>query len=301
MRISLAISLLSVLAVAPAAADVTVTLNPDKDNTLCQYGDSSNALGDIYAGRTGQADTDSRRRGAIHFNVAGSVPAGATITSAKLRLYLNQASDANSHTLSLRKASASWGEGTSFFAGGRCAAKTTNDASWTYRFYSATTWTSTGGDFSGTSTQTCSVGSTLQYYEWLSSSAMIADVQGWLTTSSTNYGWVVLGNEAQSATARRFTSREGTSTQLPQLVITYTTGALRASSPLAAASAAAPAEPRPDLPAGLRYLATRDLDGDGELDVLARDERNEQLVGIGRGGAVWVIEPETDADAQPAP
>jgi hypothetical protein len=285
MRISLALIL--VLAASPAAADITVTLNPDKDNTLCQYGDSSNALGDIFAGRTGQADSDSRRRGVIHFNVAGSVPSGATITSAKLRLYLNQASDANSHTLTLRKASASWGEGTSFYAGGRCAAKTANDASWTYRIYSTNTWTSAGGDYSGTSTQTCSVGSTLQYYEWTSNAAMIADVQGWLGTPASNYGWVVLGNEAQSATARRFTSREGTSTQVPQLVITYTTNGLRADPP------AARRPSTPSLPAGLRYLATRDLDGDGELDVLARDEHTEQLVGVSRG-AIWVIEPETD-------
>jgi hypothetical protein len=165
-----------------------------------------------------------------------------------------------------------------------------NDASWTYRFYSTTTWSTAGGDYSGTASQTCSVGSTLQYYEWPSSSTMIADVQGWLNSPSVNYGWELIGNESQSATARRFTSREGTSTQVPQLVITYTTGGLRAPAASAPAAARGPA-----FPDGLRYLATRDLDGDGEPDVLARDEHLGQLVGLSHG-VVWTIEPETDPD-----
>jgi hypothetical protein len=286
MRISPIVLLLG-LSASTAEADTTVTLNPDKDNTLCQYGDGSNALGDLFIGRTGQTESVSRRRAVIHFNVAGTVPPGATITSAKLRLYLNTAADSNSHTLTLYKSTASWGEGTSLFNGGQCAAKTTNDASWTYRIYSGSTWTSAGGDYSGTASQTCSVGSTFQYYEWLSNSTMIADVQGWLNTPSSNYGWELIGNESQASTARRFTSREGTSTQVPQLVITYTTGSLRA-------EPAPPQAEAPRLPAGLRYLATRDLDGDGELDVLARDEQREELVGMSRG-VMWVIEPETVA------
>lgn len=273
------------LSAVPAAAD-TVTINPDKDNTLCQYNDRSNALGDIFVGRTGQADADSRRRGVLHFDVAGNVPAGATITSAKLRLYLNTAADASNHTLSLYQASASWGEGTSFFNGGQCAAKTTNDASWTYRFYSTSSWTSSGGDHASSASQTCSVGNTLQYYEWVSNSTMIADVQGWLDSPSTNNGWELIGDESASGTARRFTSREGTSTELPQLVITYTTGGLRT-------KAATSAPVQPALPAGLRYLATRDLDGDGELDVLAHDDRRDCLVGIHRD-QIWDLQPETD-------
>jgi len=273
---------LTLLAAAPAAAS-TVTIHPDHDNTLCQFGDSSNALGDIFVGRTGQADADSRRRGVFHFDVAGSVPAGATITSVKLRLYMNTAADATSHTLSLFPASASWGEGTSLFNGGRCAAKTTNDASWTYRFYNATSWTSAGGDHGATASQTCSVGTTLQYYEWTSNSAMIGDVQGWLNSPSSNNGWELIGDESTSATARRFTSREGASTELPELVITYTAGGLRATS----------AAPAVALPGGLRYLATRDLDGDGELDILARDDHRDRLVGIHQG-VIWEIQPERD-------
>jgi hypothetical protein len=50
------VTTLLLISTAPAAADITVTINPDKDNTLCQYGDSSNALADLFVGRTGQAD-----------------------------------------------------------------------------------------------------------------------------------------------------------------------------------------------------------------------------------------------------
>jgi hypothetical protein len=287
MRISPILLLLG-LSVATAEADTSITLNPDKDNTLCQYGDSSNALGDLYVGRTNQSDGDSRRRTVIYFNVAGSLPSGATITSAKLRLYLNRTSDSTSRTLTLYKSTAGWGEGTSYFNGGQCDAPTTNDASWTYRLYSGSTWSSAGGDYSGTASQTCSVGTTFQYYEWASNSTMIADVQGWLDTPSGNLGWELIGDESTGQTTRRFTSREGAEEELPELVITYTTDSLRAGT----------ASPRrtetPRLPRGLRYLATRDLDGDGELDALARDERRGTLVGMSRG-VQWVIEAKTAA------
>src|SRR5262245_51726133 len=84
---------------SPAAAD-TATLNPSKDNTLIESatGALSNALGDIFVGRTGQPVGQSVRRGVIAFDVAAGIPGGATITSAKLRLYMNMTIDMSSRT-----------------------------------------------------------------------------------------------------------------------------------------------------------------------------------------------------------
>jgi len=95
----------------------TVTLNPDKDNTLCQQddGSKSNALGDIYVGRTGEESSISERRGVISFDVAAVVPAGATINSATLRLYLSRVNISSAANISIYKASATWGEGTSYY------------------------------------------------------------------------------------------------------------------------------------------------------------------------------------------
>ena len=57
---------------------------------------------------------------------------------------------------------------------------------------------------------------------WDSTDEMIADVQGWLDDPETNFGWIVLGNEADSPTAKRFHSRENPEEEYrPTLVIEY--------------------------------------------------------------------------------
>jgi hypothetical protein len=52
---------------------------------------------------------------------------------------------------------------------------------------------------------------------------MVADVQNWLNNPATNFGWALLGNEAQGQTAKRFNSGEdGNTLYTPTLSITYT-------------------------------------------------------------------------------
>ena len=49
---------------------------------------------------------------------------------------------------------------------------------------------------------------------------MVADVQLWINSSTTNFGWIIRGNEA--AAAKRYVSREGsTASQRPTLTIGY--------------------------------------------------------------------------------
>lgn len=255
----------------------SIMINPDLDNTLIQTanGTLSNALGDIYVGRTGQADASSRRRGAIHFDVHGNVPAGSTINSVTLRLWLVSAGDATTRTCYVHEASASWGEGSSYYNGGLGDASTTNDATWVHRFHSGTSWSSAGGDYNGTASASASCGSssaTAQWYTW-SSATMAGEVQDWLDTPSSNHGWILVGDESTGGTARRFTSREGVddaSDHYPELIIDYTPPPGLAAP--AAASRRAPAA----AVGGLRVLGARDLDGDGDLELLLR----------GRGGAL---------------
>jgi hypothetical protein len=121
-------------------------------------------------------------------------------------------------TVELRKLLADWGEGTSN-AGqqeGEGIAATTNDATWRHRFYNATLWAAQGGDFSATVSASQSVTGT-GAYTW-GSAQMVADVQGWLNSPSSNFGWLVRGNETRT-TAKRFDSREQ---QPPVLTIIYT-------------------------------------------------------------------------------
>jgi hypothetical protein len=81
------------IALASFGNGVTITLNPSLENTVIQTSGTaklSNALGDVYVGRTNQdrqgPAVTSIRRSLIDFNIAGSIPAGATITSGTLTM-----------------------------------------------------------------------------------------------------------------------------------------------------------------------------------------------------------------------
>ena len=204
------------------ASATTININPSKDNTLYQFvavdGDRSNGVGTrLFTGETDEAEI---RRGVLAFDIAGNIPAGSTITSVSLSMNMSRAFDNTARIVELHKLLADWGEGTSDASGmeGQGIAATTNDATWRHRFYNTIFWTTQGGDFSGTVSASQSVGAIGQYV-W-SSAQMVADVQSWLDNPSTNFGWLVKGDESTSPTAKRFDSRQ--STVPPVLTIGYT-------------------------------------------------------------------------------
>jgi len=203
------------------ASGAIININPSKDNTLYEFvpvdGDRSNALGiHLFAGMTAEGFI---RRGVLAFDIAGSIPAGSTITSVSLSMNMSRTiSDAR--TVELHKLLADWGEGTSNANAmeGQGAPATPNDATWRHRFYNTVFWTAQGGDFSGTVSASVSVGA-IGVYTW-SSAQMVQDVVSWLNTPPTNFGWLVLGDESATSTAKRFDARE--STNPPVLTIEYT-------------------------------------------------------------------------------
>lgn len=209
-----------------AIADI-ISINPSKDNTLYEYvpadGDRSNALGNhFFAGETGLGTGQGElRRGVLAFDIAGNIPAGSTITGVTLSLNMSMTALNTARTVELHKLLADWGEGTSHASGGEGtgAPATTNDATWRHRFYDTIFWTAEGGDFSGTVSASQSVGD-IGVYMW-SSVQMVADVQSWLDDPATNFGWLVLGDESEIGTAKRFDTRESASP--PVLTIQYTT------------------------------------------------------------------------------
>lgn len=61
-------------------------------------------------------------------------------------------------------------------------------------------------------------------YTWGSTAQMISDVQSWLDQPSSNFGWVIVGNETASRTAKRFDTRENTLPgSRPLLIVTFMT------------------------------------------------------------------------------
>ncbi|MEL7341452.1 MAG: DNRLRE domain-containing protein, partial [Bacteroidota bacterium] len=174
----------------------SVTISPSQDNTLYQStnGTLSNGTGQfLFSGRTKQA-SNSLRRTVLQFDIAGNVPAGATITGATLTLTMNKGTGV-SHAHSLFALSQAWGEGSTNASGneGSGGASTANSATWIHTFFSGSNWTTAGGDFAATASAITNVGGS-NSYNW-SSPAVTADVQGWYANPSTNFGWILTGNE----------------------------------------------------------------------------------------------------------
>jgi hypothetical protein len=216
----LVVALVLVLTQSRVAQAVTVTLEGVKDNSIySESGSESNGAGDhFFAGRT---NTDSIRRALIAFPVADSIPPCASITSVTLTLHVSRTTSAL-QTVTLHRLIADWGEGTSHAPGqeGKGAAATPNDATWDNTFFPGTFWTNTGGDYNPVGSGLQSVGAA-GFYSW-ADAAMVTDVQMWLGDPGTNFGWMLIGNEAANHTSKRFDSRtNATAANRPVLVVDY--------------------------------------------------------------------------------
>ncbi len=228
---------LALLVPAPTLAE-TVELPPIKDNTLYQpvsqdgFADVSNGAGEsMFAGKTKDALTASGgiavRRAVLAFDIAGNIPAGATIDSVQLRLVATKVKQTNSFPVRLHRLLRDWGEGTSNTGNpqqGRGEPATAGDATWRHTFYPDQFWPVHGGDYVAGASATRNVGGT-GAYTWGSTSGMVDDVQTWLDTPADNFGWIVIGDESQIETAKKFATRENTKNgglDKPKLIVNYT-------------------------------------------------------------------------------
>ena len=235
---------LAVLSLSGARAfGDTVTLNPNKDNTLYEpiaqdaFADRSDGAGPtMFTGKVKDADADpgagsrpALRRAVLAFDVAGNVPAGSTINSVQLVLYVDKVGLTSAFNLTLQRLLSNWGEGTSNTGNsqqGRGEPPTANDATWRHTFYPSLFWSLQGGDFSLSISATQAVGN-VGFYTWGSTSGMVSDVQSWLNTPAQNFGWIVRSNESVIQTTKRFATRESTGqtggvSWKPRLIVNYT-------------------------------------------------------------------------------
>lgn len=189
----------------------------DRDNTLYEADMGvgvSNGAGDyFFAGADGDVIL---RRATLHFDV-GAVPPGAVVTDATLWLNMSR-TISGPQDVSLHALTADWGEGASHASGqeGMGAASMTDDASWFHTFYDTDFWTTPGGDFVAGASATTSVDD-LGAYSW-AGAGLIADVQDWVDTPASNFGWILIGQEASSATAKRFDSKDNATGGVPPVL-----------------------------------------------------------------------------------
>ena len=197
----------------------TVSLRPVKDTTIYGNGDkelSNGAGAHLFAGSSGEKRV---LRSLIAFNLAGQVPAGATINSVTLTLTINTPLN-NANTVGLHRVLADWGEAGSIAlsGGGGGAEAKPGDATWKARFLGTANWTTNGGDFSAAtaaSTPVRGMAGTATF----SGSGMVADVQAWANNPAANFGWILVAAD-EAGPAVRFSSREGGAA--PSLLIDYT-------------------------------------------------------------------------------
>jgi hypothetical protein len=215
------ITLLFVLISLPASAD-TVYVEASRDNTLIEDPDGalSNGAGPaFFAGRTNQLE-NSIRRGVIHFEVADALPRNAIIESVYLTLHGTQAND-DIRLISLHRLLDDWGEAGSSRNGGAGAPAEDGDATWLHTFYDDFFWVHEGGQFIPSANAIQEVGGTGSY-TWGSTPCMVGNVRQWLKNPQRNFGWLIMGDESEPQTAKRFDSRENENPDFcPLLEINY--------------------------------------------------------------------------------
>ncbi len=204
--------LVSLSSIQVARSEVT-NLIPVADTTLQEmFPDSNYGLDDGI--RAGGRQQGGIARGLMRFDIAGNIPAGATINSATLTMTVVLTSFVGvSSTFDVHRVLALWGEGASV---GDLAV-----ASWNNRLGPGTPWTIPGGDFDSTASATQSVTGNGVY--GFTSASLAADVKFWLTNAADNSGWLLRSeSELTPVTIRKFGSRTAPGSE-PTLFIDYST------------------------------------------------------------------------------
>jgi hypothetical protein len=193
-----------------------VTLLPSQDATIWGAAGStaSGAGPNLFVGTNNQGQP---RRALLRFDIAGQLPAGATVVSVALEISTNKSSSAvTGEEFALHRVLASWGEGSSDAGDKGSGTKAaTGDVTWIWREFETLAWGAEhpGGDFADAASAMTTSGA------WASSTALVGDVQRWLDDATSNHGWIVMGGEESNQTVRRVDSREGADP--PTLTITY--------------------------------------------------------------------------------
>lgn len=213
---------------APAVRADSVALTPVADTFIAgSFPDKNFGAMAFFNGGTTQ--TYNTNRGLMRFDIAAAIPAGSKILDAALTTEVVGQPDEpwNSANFGLHRLLRDWGEGDNFGTKPSNAALAgTNEASWFYRFaFSAETWGAPGGqpgvDYVASPSVTTWIYEAGLPYSFNPTPALVADVQAWLNEPGTNFGWMlIVQNEADNFTARRFGSRES-GIDAPRLDLTF--------------------------------------------------------------------------------
>ena len=199
------------------ADEKNMVIKAEKDTVIYkESGSKSNGSGEfLFVGQNGGG---SARRSLVKFDLA-KIPANAMISKASVVLNVTKANKDGSQ-VALHRLMSAWGEGKSDAAGGEGggAQALEGDTTWEQTKFPNQEWKKAGGDFNSGPSAKHALGKSGKV-TW-TSDQLTKDVQEWAKDKSTNFGWMLIGDESKPGTAARFNSRVDTDAG-PQLLIEY--------------------------------------------------------------------------------
>jgi hypothetical protein len=213
------------LLLASSVDAALVTLSPIADATIYGEGtDQANGRGiGLIAGNNANS-ISATRRALLRFDLS-AIPADASIQMVQLRLYLERENTGLPPLqMSLHRLTRSWTEGATAPSanGGGGAPAGPGDVTWLAASLPGQLWVNPGGDFTAAASAVTPVGAAGQSYFW-EGPGLVSDVQSAVLSPENHHGWVLLGDESQTRTAKLFSSREATDpTRRPELTVFYT-------------------------------------------------------------------------------
>jgi hypothetical protein len=223
---------------------IAVTIYDSKETTIFNNAAGNALNGDYGAGgyqylQVGFSSSSSIYAHAlVQFDVS-TIPSNAVIDSVVLQ-FTKANSGSSVPTISVYKLTEGWSEGSTADGIAYSASSGFNlgtaitgggvDATWNNTDYNGTTgtaWTTAGGTFNASASATSA--DTNASLTTFTSTGLAADVQAWVSGSSSNYGWILKIAEPTTGTGKieRYVSREGVSvggaaaTSQPYLYIKY--------------------------------------------------------------------------------
>lgn len=184
----------------PTELEITSSM----DNTIFKELELSNGIGEfIFAGTTNLGVV---KRALVQFELT-DVPAGVSVDSAFLILKPVKVKP-DSTIVTVFRVLTEWGEGTSKAedGDGKGAPATVGDATWTHAKFPTNPWIKSGGDheLESSASDTVFAGTSVVF----GSNKLTLDVNFWLQNPTENFGWIVIGDEFNSATSAKFGSRD---------------------------------------------------------------------------------------------
>lgn len=181
----------------------------------------SNGKGEgLFVGIT---QTNEKRRSLMAFDL-DALEADAIVDTASIRMTLDKAFSTTQRIVVLRRLQKDWAEPDTvpISPEGAGAAALPGDCTW-LNTGQGDSWNTPGGDFVPAPSAVGLAGPVLNtVYTW-SGSGMIGDLNDWKVNGSSNYGWLVVGDEISGPqTAMRFRSAQHPDpASRPQLTVTY--------------------------------------------------------------------------------